>query len=305
VLAQPTSVSEDALRALVDDFRSEVMTYRGRSAQTWDRRASRLLEPLTEAIGTASTVVLLPDGPLNELPLHAVPLDGGKLLIAHARVVYAPSLHALSLMRARPGLNDDPLNSIVTVGVAFPDEARAIALRVNGRCLSGRRLDKEAVRHAVDRAKLLHFACHGYFDGQTALDCGLLLSTRTPPQLDDVLSVRDVAGWSLHSDLVTLSACETGRGNAVHSDFLSLARGFAGAGARSVIAALWPVDDRATQRLMLALYDDIRQQRDANGNVDAASALRAAQLEHSDASLLDWAAFKLIGWPEFHWAAAG
>jgi CHAT domain-containing protein len=188
--------------------------------------------------------------------------------------------------------------------VAFPDEARAISHRTGGECISGRRLDKETVRDFATRGKVLHFACHGFFDGRSPLDSGLLLSTTTPPRPDDVLSIRDVAEWDLHADLVTLSACETGLGQIVPADFLSLARGFMGVGARSVIASLWPVEDAATQRLMLSFYDDIERQRNAVGTVDIAAALRTAQLAWRDAPLHEWAAFKLIGWPMFEWVAS-
>jgi tetratricopeptide (TPR) repeat protein len=298
-------ISEAGLKRLFDDYRDEVIAFRGRAVQTWMSQAAPLLGCVADVVEDAATVVLLPDGPLHELPLHAVPMPDNRPLIEWARIVYAPSLHALAHMRRRAGLPATaPATGIATVGVAFPDEARAISLRTGGPCLSGRRVDKEVVRDIGGKAKVLHFACHGFFDGKTPLDSGLLLSTGMPPSASDVLSVRDLAAWDLRTDLVTLSACETGLGTVVSADFLGLARGFAGAGARSVIASLWPVDDAATQRLMLLLYDEIEKQRRAIGHVDAAAALRTAQLACADRPLYDWAAFKLIGWPEFEWEAS-
>jgi CHAT domain-containing protein/tetratricopeptide (TPR) repeat protein len=298
-------VTEAGLEQLLDDYRREVIAFHGQAAQTWTRQAAPLLACVADMAEKAATVVLLPDGPLHELPLHAVPMPDNRLLIEWARVIYAPSLHALVHMRERAALpEDDQVGTIATVGVAFPDEARAISKRIGGMCLSGRQLDKESVRDIAGRAKVLHFACHGFFDDRVPLDSGLLLSTRMPPSADDVLSIRDLAGWGLRSDLVTLSACETGLGKVVPADFLGLARGFAGAGARAVIASLWPVDDVATQRLMLLLYEEIERQRRATGHVDVAGALRTAQLACADQPLYDWAAFKLIGWPEFEWKAS-
>lgn len=295
-------MTREELAGILDDFRSELIIYRGQAAQTWESRAASVLASSAAALDGADPIALLLDGPFHELPVHALPMPDGRRLIEHARIVHAPSLHALALMRRRPGLReDDPMNTVATVGVAFPDEARAISIRASGPCLSGRRIPKEQVHDVASRAKVLHFACHGFFDGETPLDSGLLLSTDMPPSLDDVLSVRDLDEWHLQSDLVVLSACETGLGRIAPSDFLGLARGFAAAGARSVIASLWPVDDLATQRLMLALYDDIQRQRDAGSRVNVAAALRAAQLGLADRPLHEWAAFKLIGWPEFAW----
>jgi CHAT domain-containing protein len=231
-----------------------------------------------------------------------VAMPDGRRLIDWASVLYAPSLHALAHVRRRPSPHG-PM-TVTAIGVAFPDEARAVSLRTGGGCLSSRRLDKDVVRDFAARAKVLHFACHGFFDGRTPLDSGLLLTTSMPPALDDVLSIRDIAQWNLHADLITLSACETGLGQAVPADFLSLARSFMGVGARSAIASLWPVDDAATQRLMLSFYDELERQRAAAGGVNVAAAMRTAQRAWADGPLYDWAAFKVMGWPRFEWAAA-
>lgn len=80
---------------------------------------------------------------------------------------------------------------------------------------------------------------------------------------------------SLHNtELVVLSACETGLGVIkVGEGVLGLRRAFAFAGARSVIMTLWEVPDRSTRDIVVKFYALA-----LSGSVDRASALREAQL---------------------------
>ena len=74
-------------------------------------------------------------------------------------------------------------------------------------------------------------------------------------------------------DLVVLSACRTGLGKDVRGEgLIGLTRGFMHAGASSVVASLWKVDDEATAELMKNFYANMLQK-----GMTPAEALRAAQ----------------------------
>ncbi|MEL6105279.1 MAG: CHAT domain-containing tetratricopeptide repeat protein [Planctomycetota bacterium] len=101
-------------------------------------------------------------------------------------------------------------------------------------------------------------------------------SSGDPENLDDgILRAAEIEAWSLPNvDLVVLSACETGLGPVAGGEGLTgLQRAFHVAGARSVIASLWKVDDRATQELMRRFYTNLWIKKQSK--IDA---LRNAQL---------------------------
>ena len=78
--------------------------------------------------------------------------------------------------------------------------------------------------------------------------------------LDGRLVVHVVFGLALNADLVILSDCQTGLGSGrladvpPGDDWVGLTRAFLHAGAHSVVATLWTVDDRATAVLMEEFY---------------------------------------------------
>jgi CHAT domain-containing protein len=92
---------------------------------------------------------------------------------------------------------------------------------------------------------------------------------------DGILRSSEIEASSMQGvDLVVLSACETGLGTVAGGEGLTgLQRAFQIAGARSVVASLWKVDDRATQELMTQFYTNLWVKRQSK--IDA---LRNAQL---------------------------
>lgn len=89
---------------------------------------------------------------------------------------------------------------------------------------------------------------------------------------DGLLTAEEVAAMDLWgTQLVTISACESGLGQSVGNEgIFGLRRAFTLAGAQNQIMSLWPVSDRQTSELMIATYRYL----DA-GQTPARSLLRA------------------------------
>ena len=202
-----------------------------------------------------------------------------RLAVAHRK---GPGTPAVTLAALSP----DAERSARDVGLTGFDrlswtrrEAEGIAAEANGgRVVTA--LDFAASREtatgpALARARVVHFATHGFLDDEAPELSGLVLSLldREGNPRDGFLRLRDVYNLDLNADLVVLSGCRTALGKDVRGEgLLGLTRGFLYAGAARVMASLWPVRDRATAELMRRFYHALLHDRRP-----PAAALRAAQ----------------------------
>jgi tetratricopeptide (TPR) repeat protein len=168
------------------------------------------------------------------------------------------------------------------------------------RVLTGYDASRENVLSGgLSGARMVHFATHGVLDLTTPEKSGLVLARRTPDgkSLEGFLSLADVYALRLSADLVTLSACETALGSAQRGEgLIGLARGFLHAGARSVVASLWKVNDKATALLMEAFYEGLLVKR-LPAAVALVNAQRTVAAMERYRSPYFWAGFVLVGDP--------
>jgi CHAT domain-containing protein len=108
--------------------------------------------------------------------------------------------------------------------------------------------------------QVVHFAGHAVADVEAPQLSALILST-----VDDAGNTRagevfagDLLTQRMNADLVVLSACDTALGQATAGEgLLGMRYAAHAAGARTVVASLWPVVDAAGARLMDGLYDGV------------------------------------------------
>jgi len=182
-------------------------------------------------------------------------------------------------------------------------------------CLEDKALE-ETVKD-LRKPKVLHIATHGFFDPDTVHDSnpllhsGLLLTganktiggEKDDKMEDGILTAFEAMNLHLdNTDLVVLSACETGLGEIKNGEGVyGLQRAFQVAGAKSIIMSLWKVDDEATQELMVRFYKNWLSPAIPKGGANTTGGLRSAFLaaqKELKAKYRDpyyWGAFVMVG----------
>jgi CHAT domain-containing protein/tetratricopeptide (TPR) repeat protein len=154
-----------------------------------------------------------------------------------------------------------------------------------------------ATSSQLSQYQIVHFATHGILNSKNPELSGVVLSLvdeKGTPE-NGFLRLHDIFNLNLPTELVVLSACETGLGQEVKGEgLIGLTRGFMYAGTPRVLVSLWSVNDEATSELMSRFYKKMLQEK-----LQPAAALRAAQIEMLQNPQWKqpyyWAAFTLQG----------
>ncbi len=226
-----------------------------------------VMEPVVQAVGSGTDMVLIPDGPLGTLPLHAAAYPdpsaptGRRFVIDDLPVAMAPSARTLSIAVARTpapvhrvlAVRDPrPSSEVLLPGAVSEIERIRDVLPPSVRVLElhGAAATRQGVQQALVDVQICHFACHAHAYPDRPLDGGLSLAG------DASLTVRDMFAMpSISARLAVLSACDSGRfDETLPEEVVGLATGFFQAGFAAVLAALWPLEDAPAAAQMALTY---------------------------------------------------
>ena len=293
-------VTAEKLTQEVRTFRRTIQDRRSRnylpSAQLLYRW---LIAPLQKDFLAAgvTTVVVVPDGPLRTIPMAALH-DGRQFLVNQYAIAVTPSMDLTDLRpvdRSKINLLTMGLTESVQGFPALPNvasEVSTISTLYGGHLL----MDNQFILPSMEREMreegvgIVHIASHGVVEHDVSNSFLLAYDDKvTMDRLSQLVGLLQYRETPL--ELLTLSACET----AVGDDRAAL--GLAGvaikAGARSAMASLWFIDDKATSDLVAEFYRQLQ-----NPNVTKAVSLQRAQQKimsepgHEHPSY--WAPFLLI-----------
>ncbi len=249
------------------------------------------------------SLLLIPDGILQFVPFEALVTDSPEggfqnwnyLLIKHP-ISYAYS--ASVQLELAQGKREAPTKN--WLGIApntFPkglpslgtEEAENILTSMGGTLQKSKQASLASFVNEAPDYKYIHLSTHA-----SATD-----KYRNEPWIafnDSLLYLSDFYKLPLKADLVTLSACETAKGDLVEGEgVLSLARGFSFSGVPQVVTTLWEVNEKSTSSIMKSFYSEIK-----NGEAPS-KALREAKLKYlksaelSAASPYYWGSLTAIG----------
>ena len=281
--------NEAEVRQLVDRFLQPLRSARSLTTIGFDLAVAKrlrevLIDPVKPFLGHARHLLIVPDGPLHYLPFEA-------LVMPEAVPVGRPSSAPDTLYRALKDVHffaDEFVTEylpsaslLLRPAVSRPAGAGLLAMGgwsgAGGRLRHAAeevrtigRLFDDAIVETGERAtesrfvelapdfRYLHLSSHGLVDEEVPLYSGVQM-TPVASSDDGVLYAHEVLNLRLCCDLVTLSACQTGRGRIYAGEgLIGLTRAFLYAGARRALVSLWSVNDASTTRLMELFYRELR-----------------------------------------------
>jgi CHAT domain-containing protein len=281
----------------------------------------QVLKPVTPP--ASSSLVVIPDGSLHLIPFGALVDEQGGYVESRLTISAAPSATIYYTLRtaAKRATPSKPF-----LGVAYsasetgqPAATKRELADLRAGNLKPLQFGREEISEAAKAMgpgsvtldgggsseaalksqplgdfKVLHFAAHGVSSESEPDRAALVLSPGRDSE-DGLWQAREIQRTRLNADVVVLSACETGSGRLQGQEgVMNLARSFLTAGAKSVVASLWSVDDRSTATLMEYFYTHLAQ------GATVSAALRQAQLDFiknygEKAKPYLWAGFEVIG----------
>jgi CHAT domain-containing protein len=142
--------------------------------------------------------------------------------------------------------------------------------------------------------RYLHFATHGFVNEAIPEYSGVFLSQEDKSEEDCILFASEIYSMDIQSDLVTLSACETGLGKFSQGEgIVGLARAFMYAGSKNLLVSQWQVDDSSTSELMVNFYTKIFKGESKSSSLRQAKLSLLGHPEYRQPYF--WAPFILIG----------
>ena len=254
-------------------------------------------------------LIIVPDGSSFLIPYAALLDQNSRYLSETLRIRLAPSLTSLSLLSECPEgrhctsgalLVGNPWTETVRIKgkklQQFPgaeEEVKMIGEILNVEPLIGKNATKDQVLRRLNSVSLVHIAAHGSAERGEILLSPNLGSSKRPKKKDYLLTMTDVLNAKLDAKLVVLSYPHSGRGNIKAEGVVGIARAFLGAGARSVIASLWAIDDKATLTFMRHFYKHLVKGQSASKSLHEAMKMMR---ESDDFNAVKyWAPFMLIG----------
>ncbi|BBB26731.1 ankyrin repeat domain-containing protein [Amphritea japonica] len=157
--------------------------------------------------------------------------------------------------------------------------------------IQGEQASIDNIVEELDGSRVIHFATHGVLNTESPEDSYLLLANKYQ------LNVIDISMLDLEqTDLVVLSACESGIGNS-GLEYATLARAFAHAKVPAVVASYWKVHDDATKELMTSFYAGLAVEESDNFSAmsSAMKSMISSRTKFSHPAA--WAGFGVFGKP--------
>jgi CHAT domain-containing protein len=315
-------VTRDDLASRAASFRTLLADRRPDFRKSARALHQTLIAPIADLVSKRRSWILVPDGPLWNLPFQALIDARGSYLAEQAAIVYAPSTGAWIEMNRTPQSASTPASTSGrrdllafgnptipsaagiegTRGTLAPlPEAEAEvkgAARFYGSDSAVYIRDQateERFKTEAPRYRVLHVAGHGILNDVSPMHSYLLLASGGAKPEDGYLEAGELMQMDLGAELVVLSACDTARGKySAGEGIIGFSWALFAARCRTQVVSQWKVDSAATSVLMRNFHKNVRNDRAQAATAlqkTIVSMLRTKQYRHP----FYWAGFVVIG----------
>lgn len=294
--AEAISVTQETLYDEISTFYLQTQTSLEGIPSSLQNLYDLLIAPVEPHLNTRS-LIIAPHSILHYVPFAALH-DGERYFLEQHTLTQLPSASILPFILEKRKATAGPPLVLGDPDGSLPfsrQEAQAVAELYEAATYVGDQALERLVWEQGAEAGILHLSTHGIYNPVSPLFSRVLLAPDAEEEYDGYLEVHEVFNLNLQgTDLVVLSACQTNLGERSAGDeIVGLNRAFIYAGAPSVLATLWSVEDAATKDLMVAFYGYLDE------GYAKGEALRQAQvdvLQNPDtAHPYYWAGFVLTG----------
>lgn len=259
----------DTLLQALDSFKSALHAVNDinkfQAADAGKQLYRELVAPVEKITGSVNRLILIPDDELHYLPFEALEDETGRYLLEKYAVQYQYSTALLKKNDAQRVVNHQSLAFAPFARQGLSDGENKYSLLAESasevKNLEGKVfLNELAVRSSfmsqINKFGILHLATHAQVDETNPGHSLIVFYPDTTSGAEYRLFAQEVYNLRLDStDLVILSACETGMGKLVKGEgLMSLSRAFAYSGCPNIVTSLWKANDKTTAFITSRLH---------------------------------------------------
>jgi len=328
VATHKITISETALTSQVEGFRLEIDRKGRNYAKAANELFRLLLANAAPQLAGKNTIILVPDGPLWDLPFQALEMNPDHPWLQEHALFQAPSLTALREIRnqrsAARSISGPALLALINPSITKQLRRKIEQTRLDTRLsvlpnasaqvktlheiygappasliLRGPDASEKRFREEASKSRIVYLFAHGVINNENPLRSYIVLSP-TPGKTEDtdgLLEAGELMSIQLSADLVIFSGCETARGHIGRGEgMIGLSWAAFIAGASTVVVSQWRIPAASTELLMSEFH---RALPAGGGSFKTiAEALQYAALETRKKGKkhpLYWAGFVIVG----------
>lgn len=330
----PLALKREELAAKTEQFRRQLAERNTQFAKLARELYGQVLKAAKADLPAQAKLLIVPDGPLWELPFQALLDERNRYLWQDHVIAYAPSLTVLREMEkvkhggnaakvppslfaiGDPALGGESLaraQSLMGGEFGQLPEARAQveALRKfydasRSKVFTGAAAAEATVKAEAGKFDILHFATHGILNDRNPLYSQILLAQTDQPATgndaakeDGLLEAWEIMQMDLRADLAVLSACETARGRVSSGEgMIGLTWALFVAGVPTTVVSQWKVRADSTADLMVEFHRQLQLTNAHKSPPPASNWKKAEALRQAALKLLSGGKFQ----HPFYWA---